>query len=247
MTYEQFEQAILANPWSRDPELLAKAESCAQCGALLAEAQALDERLASVMAVPVPAALTGEIPDMAQLAGEVDNVVALRPPQRSRTWVPAFAAMAAAAVLAVVVVLRQPEVESADVTTLTAEVLEHLSHEPEVMKVSNVRVTSASIISAMAPAGATMSDMTAPVSYARTCIIDGRPVPHLVVQGANGPVTVLVLADQIVDGPVSFMQDGYEGVIVPVGDGGSIAIIGEDTASVEAVREVAGETLGISI
>ncbi len=107
-------------------------------------------------------------------------------------------------------------------------------------------VPAARLDAALRPAGVALptGDGQSLVSYAKSCIIDGKHVPHLVVQGTNGPVTVLIMPDRSVDGPMSIMRDGLEGVVLPVGETGSIAIIGRDAESVEAVRDLAASGLG---
>ncbi|MEL6368316.1 MAG: DUF3379 family protein, partial [Pseudomonadota bacterium] len=97
------------------------------------------------------------------------------------------------------------------------------------------------------PAGARMVSTPGPISYAKSCVINGELIPHLVVQGENGPVTILVMPNQMVDGPMTIMRGGFAGIIMPAGNGGSVAIIGRDSASVEAVRKASSDTLGISI
>ena len=83
---------------------------------------------------------------------------------------------------------------------------------------------------------------TAKVSYARTCVFRGRLVPHLVVQGENGPVTVMILPDLEVDGPTSFSEHGFFGTILPAA-AGSIAIIAGEESDIEQVSGPIVESL----
>ncbi|MCH8958898.1 MAG: DUF3379 family protein, partial [Proteobacteria bacterium] len=82
----------------------------------------------------------------------------------------------------------------------------------------------------------TMPDGVARVSYARSCIFRGRLVPHLVVQGEKGPVTVMILPDLEIAGPTSFSEQGFFGTILPAAVG-SIAIIGGEERDLEEVSE----------
>jgi hypothetical protein len=63
------------------------------------------------------------------------------------------------------------------------------------------------------------------VSYASSCEFRGHVVPHLVVQSAEGPVTVMVLVHERLSKQVQFDEHGYRGVIVPVAGHGSIALL----------------------
>ena len=125
---------------------------------------------------------------------------------------------------------------------------DHIEHELGYMSPASVAVDDGMFSAALQPAGVNMTRNDAPgiVSYAKNCVIDGESVPHLVVQGKNGPVTVLILPHKDLEAPVSYSRDGLEGVLLPVGESGSIAIIGRDAASVDAVREMADSNLRFS-
>jgi len=77
------------------------------------------------------------------------------------------------------------------------------------------------------------------VSYASSCAFRGYHVPHLVIQTASGPVTVMVLVHEQVVRSKRFDEQGYRGVIVPVAGHGSLAVLtrGEtvDFAAVEGI------------
>ena len=64
------------------------------------------------------------------------------------------------------------------------------------------------------------------VTYAQPCVINGKDVPHLVIQGERGPVTILLMPHEEVAEETPLDGDSIKGVILPVGKG-SIAIIGE--------------------
>ncbi len=81
-----------------------------------------------------------------------------------------------------------------------------------------------------------MPDGLAEVSYARSCIFRGRLVPHLVIQGEKGPVTVMILPDLEVAGPTSFSEQGFFGTILPAAKG-SIAIIAGEESDLEEMSE----------
>lgn len=254
MNYEEFEQAILADPNSNDPELLAKEAECEHCAALADKARKLDQRLKGAFDVPVPDSQRGALPDMAALVAESesrgDNVVELGARKKPSFAMPAWIGLAACVALVSALVLRQPEVmpeAGATEQALIAQMIEQLGTEMDSMVPSDVRVSASRVSNILRPVGASMDVAPGPISYAKNCVVNGELVPHLVVQGERGPVTILVMQKQMVDGPVSIVHGEYEGVILPVGETGSIAIIGHDAESVEAVRAGAGETLGLSI
>ena len=259
MTTAAFKEAVLAEPHRETPEILEKVASDPECAAFRARVKAMELKLSAVMSVPVPPSLTGDMPDIEALAearevGREGNVVAF-PGKRSESrgssmsrW-PAFASLAAAVALVAVFVLRPPaEIIDPNGEALAAEVFDHIEHELGYMSPASVAVDDGMFSAALQPAGVNMTRNDAPgiVSYAKNCVIDGESVPHLVVQGENGPVTVLILPHKDLEAPVSYSRDGLEGVLLPVGESGSIAIIGRDAASVDAVREMADSNLRFS-
>ena len=74
------------------------------------------------------------------------------------------------------------------------------------------------------------------ISYARTCNIRGHDVPHLMIQGERGPVMLLIMREEKIDHAIPLRADGYEGLILPVGDG-SIAVVGREGEALEPLTE----------
>ena len=74
------------------------------------------------------------------------------------------------------------------------------------------------------------------ITYAQSCKVNGRDVPHLVIQGERGPVTLLLMPHEMVDGPQSVTGESVNGVILPVGDG-SIAIFGGRDEPLERIEK----------
>jgi hypothetical protein len=79
-----------------------------------------------------------------------------------------------------------------------------------------------------------------------SCKINGREVPHLVMQGEKGPITILLMPFEMVDMPIKLSGQSIEGVILPVGNG-SIAIIGERGEAIDEVGTRVTDTVKWSI
>jgi hypothetical protein len=88
----------------------------------------------------------------------------------------------------------------------------------------------------MAANGGTLNTRIGLVSYAQSCIINGKTIPHLVVQGKNGPVTILLMPEEMVSMPVPVHGESIDGIILPLGDG-SVAIVGERGFDLEDIKE----------
>jgi hypothetical protein len=129
-------------------------------------------------------------------------------------------ALAASMVLAVLIgggfwVLRpQP--------ALAAEVVEHMRHESGSWTLRAV-LSPEEVAEVLQTAGVRF-DTSMPVVYAMACSFRGHRVPHLVVQTANGPMTVMLLAHEKIPSRQEFSLEGLEGVLLPAGDG-AVAIL----------------------
>ena len=116
------------------------------------------------------------------------------------------------------------------------EVIAHLDHEPHALRVTDVAVSDRRLRTVVPADVAEFDRDTSLISYAQSCIINGRTVPHLVIPGAKGPVTVLLMPEEEVSRAIPLQGKNINGVILPVGDG-SIAIIGEADERIEEIQE----------
>jgi len=128
---------------------------------------------------------------------------------------------------------------------LSQDVVAHIHHEADAIRQPIVSEAAAEdpvqVGRVLQAAGAEMQTIRPMVRYARLCPFRGEMVAHFVVQGGNGPVTVLLLPDEQVDGRRPIEENGFVGTIVPLQIGGSIAVVGEpgEAELSEIEREVA--------
>ena len=189
--------------------------------------KALDLKVARALQIDVPPLVMPELPDIDE------NVATL--PVRRRSKAPIWFALAATVVLGLSIALRMsPMFEEYE--TLADEVLAHLDHEPGALRVTEVPVSDRRLKRAV-PASLAVFDREATlITYANPCIINGKRVPHLVIQGRHGPVTILLMPEEKVDETTPLDGNAVHGVILPVGDG-SIAIIGPREEFLEPIQE----------
>ena len=239
MTIEDYKKAIAADPWSTvdvDSEDAAARESCAE---FQQEMQALDKQIADALAIKVPEMRMPDLPPLEATEDEAtDNVVSLKPKQKPSFSMPSWIGMAAALALAAIVTFQYLPDNNISDDDLVVQILEHMDHEPWAMEVTNVSVTEDRLDQVFDESGGTMEGELGLVTYAESCIINGRRIPHLVIQGENGPVTMLMLPEEQVSSPVPIDGEGIQGVILPFGgDGeGSIALIGERDFDAERLK-----------
>ena len=225
MNCEQYREQIAADP-SFDGGAGHLSE-CEACQAYRREMLELDQAIGKALAIDVPELVMPNLPDV-----EADNVVAL---PRRRWSSPALLALAATVVLAAFVGLRMLD-GGGQYPSLSDELLAHLDHEPYALRVTDVPVSDARLARVVPADVAELDHSTGLVTYAQTCIINGHSVPHLVMQGERGPVTLLLLPHEKVSAPESFTGDNIKGIILPVGDG-SIALFGDQAEALDRIGD----------
>lgn len=231
MNCEEYREAFAADPAFQDDT--GHAAACAECRDFTAEILALNETIARAMAIDVPDLSMPELPPI-EAAGE--KVVSLQSRRKMTFSTPAWIGIAATVTLAAFIGIRYMPDSNISDAELAAEILAHVDHEPWAMQATDVAVTNDRLADVMASNGGTMRRDVGLVSYAQTCIINGRSIPHLVIQGEDGPVTLLLMPEEMVSMPVQLDGRGINGVIIPVGDG-SIALVGEKHFDVDRLKE----------
>ena len=190
--------------------------------------QALDLKIAKALQIDVPELRMPELPDIAET-----NVRRL--PARKRSMIPVWFALAATVVLATSISLRNSSLfQSYD--SLAEEVLAHLDHEPDALRITDVAVSDEQFAHAVPASLVTFDRGTSLITYAQACIINGHSVPHLVIQGQYGPVTILLMSEEHVSEATPIDGVSVKGVILPVGKG-SIAIIGDRQEQLEPIQK----------
>jgi hypothetical protein len=236
MNCEQYRQAITEDPSFDDSG--AHVSFCASCQAFRAGIEALDRRIGRALAIDIPEFVMPELPDI-----ETEEVVTL--PLRRRVKAPAWYAIAATVFLAAMIGIRMI---GSDIVyeSLADEVIAHLDHEPYALRVTDKPVSDRRLRSVVPASVAEFDDSASLITYAQNCVINGQHIPHLVIQGANGPVTVLLLPDEKLFEAVPLTGQNINGVILPVGDG-SVAIIGPREERLDTIKEqvVSSLTWGI--
>lgn len=224
MNCDEYRQAIAAEP-SFDGGS-GHLDECADCQAYRREMLELDDKLRRALAIDVPLL---ELPDLPRI--DTKNVAVM---PRRRLSPPVWIAMAATVVLAVFVGVRMTGIVD-DYDSLAEQLLAHMDHEPYALRVSDEPVSDARLASIVPASVAKLDHSAGLITYVQSCRINGRDVPHLVIQGERGPVTVLLMPHEMVDGPQSITGQSVNGVILPVGDG-SIAIFGEREESLQQIE-----------
>lgn len=213
----EFRRAVGAEPFSTAPGVAAHRGGCTACARHQDELQAMDRVLGRALQVSWPARVGAGSPRAGQRAR----------PAGTRRWLAMAASLAGGVLFAAALWVSYPR------PTLAAEVMDHAVHEPASWKTTRP-LSGAAVEEVLDSSGARLLPGAGEVTYARRCFFDGHFVPHLVVQTADGPVTVFLLAHRTVKHPVHLEDGGLSAVVLPAPHG-SIAVVGRQVADLDSI------------
>ena len=226
MNCEEYKEAIAANPTFEGGA--SHVAACSDCQSYQREMLALNVKIAKAMQLDVPDLKMPELP-------EIDTGTVTTLPARNRWVKPMLFAVAATVVLATSISLRVSGVFQS-YGSLAEEVLAHMDHEPGALRVTDEPVSDTRLAKAV-PAKFAIFDRDASlITYAQPCTINGKDVPHLVIQGEHGPITILLMPEEKISEAMPIDGNNVKGVILPVGDG-SIAIVGDREERLESIQK----------
>lgn len=227
MNCDDYKQAIGADPnFDGGAGHLSECQSCQE---YRRDMQALDLTIARALALDVPELVMPSLD-----AVDTGNVVTLESRRRiaMKTWF----SVAATVALAVFIGFRFGADNSTGYISLADEVLAHVTHEPAALRVTDKKVSDDQLQKVMSASTADMDHSPGLITFAETCPISGYDVPHLVIQGEYGPITIMLLPNEKISAAISLNDENSHGVILPVGDG-SIAIVGSRDEKLEDVQK----------
>lgn len=190
-----------------------------------------EAKLKEAMQLDVPELKVPELPDL-----DTENVVPISRGPKKVTWFAMAATVALAAFLGFQVGNNGHGGHGEFSGTLEEQVLAHLDGEPNSYRITDVAVPDDQLAEVVPANVATMNHDAGLITYAMSCSINGKDVPHLVIQGEKGPITILLMPYEKVDGTTELEGENIHGLIIPVGDG-SIAIVGGKEESLDRVQQ----------
>lgn len=213
MSCEDARLLIGATPGEVPPELAGHLQGCAECAALQREMRSFEADLRRALQAP---------PDMSRF-------LARRRTPVWRGWaLAASVLLIACAALAAWLLVPSP--------TLAHQVVVHVEGEPQSWLATD-QVSAAGLQQVLGKSGVQLDLTSGRVVYAQSCWFRGHYVPHLVVETASGPATVMLLRHESVTRPEPFSEAGMTGIIVPAQQG-SIALLTRGGAD---LKSLAGE------
>jgi hypothetical protein len=243
MNCDEYREAIAADPSESFHGGAAHAAGCEACSNCRQEMRALDERIARALAIDVP---EFEMPVLPPIEADDGRRAGAAAPtfRASRFSMPLWMGLAAAVVVAAVLVTGVPEREPGG-QDLVDQIMAHMDHEEASRQVTSVPVATQTLNEVVSRRVSGMDQDIGLITYAMSCVINGRTVPHLVIQGSRGPVTLILLPEETVDAPIPLSGDNVHGVLLPVGSG-SIAVIGQREDQLDEIGRI-GQKLAKSV
>jgi Protein of unknown function (DUF3379) len=202
MNCQEARLLIGANPGADDPRVAEHLAQCEECARYRQELRDMDRVISAALRVDFVAAA----PPRAA------------PVSRRPLW--AIAASLAVVLIGALAWLLNPR------DTFAAQAVDHVNGEAFALVRTSQPADPAELAGILAHSGIHLKPDAMLVSYAAACTFRGHVVPHLVVQTQEGPVAVMVLAQETVKSK-RIDEDGYRGVVVPA-PRGSLVILGQD-------------------
>lgn len=227
MNCDDYKQAIGADPgFDGGAGHLSECQSCQE---YRRDMQALDLQIGRALALDVPELAMPSLDDV-----DTGDVVTLEPRRRitRKTWF----SVAATIALAVFIGFRFGGDNSTQYNSLADEVLAHVTHSPSALRVTDQKISDDHLHKVVPASIAELDHSSGLITFAETCPIGGNRVPHLVIQGEHGPITIMLLPNEKISEAISLNDENSHGVILPVGDG-SIAIVGSREEKLEDVQK----------
>ena len=231
MNCQHFRRAILADPHTIDAQMRLHLASCHDCTRYMAQVQRFEERLGRALRVDVDAPKKQAQPPRTLFSTRRWASARASRARLRRRWVAAAASLLLAVMVGGGLWLAFPGY------SLAAAVVEHMAGEPNAWARTDVPVPQPMLDAVLRESHIRLKGDAGLVSYASSCAFRGHQVPHLVVQTAAGPVTVMVLTHESTKMRVHFDEDGYRGVIEGVPGHGSLAVLERGNAIGGAVIE----------
>jgi hypothetical protein len=245
MNCDEYREAIAADPSESFHGGAAHAAGCEQCRNYRQEMRALDERIALALAIEVPELKMPDLPSIEADSGSLTGAALSGWWRGSRfRSPPLWVGLAAAASVAAVLVTGFAERDRGG-QDLVDQIVAHMDHEEASRRVTSVPVATQTLDKVVRPQVSAMDQDIGLITYAMSCVINERTVPHLVIQGRSGPVTLILLPDETIDASIPLSGDNVHGVLLPVGSG-SIAVIGQREDQLDEIGQM-GQKLAESV
>lgn len=209
--------------------------------------QKFDQLLQQVLRAPTPAAdLQQKLLAIAN-TDPADNVTVLAATARPLAANDALwrRALPVAACLGVLLILSD-RFQPGPAQTIEEEILAHVYAEGQFLASTNhvsladVNARMGDVIGVQLESSPTTQALD--VRWSKDCLVDNEPAMHLIVSGDTGPVSLMIVHEQVVDKELPINDDSHTGFITPV-QGGTLVVLGNKQEPVRKYLDLIDENL----
>ncbi|WP_456418104.1 DUF3379 family protein [Thiolapillus sp.] len=215
MNCEQFQNRLMEDPFCKDGDFVVHRENCVRCAREWRQAREFERLLHAAMSVQ---------PEKELKLGRMRRSVRWR----RKTWLKAASILLLIGVSVTGFNLAQQTFAGNNLPQL---VVRHIQKEPEVLG-SRRAMNRMELAEALSPQGFDLVEAPAGITAAIPCWIRKRRGVHLVVQGGNGPVTVLLMPGEHAPRRQAVAAVSLSGILIPTG-WGSMAVVSHADEDVE--------------
>jgi len=223
----QFKKQLQASPFQLTQEMQAYLTQHPELTPMVKKARKLDQQIEKALKIEVPEGLEARIL-MKQSYEEKISPPLKKYSTQSKHW--ALWSGVAASFLVVLVGLgvwqERANLFPLKATDVIAHVMHHMEDEPTFMTLSQSPKSEQALQKLFLAVGASLEHPVEHMSYVGECVINGQKGLHIVLQEAEGPVTIIVMPGQKLAAMEAFEASGYQGELLPV-KGGIVAIMGK--------------------
>jgi Protein of unknown function (DUF3379) len=224
MTCIEFRRLLLTDPGLVEAESAEHRRSCPECAEAVERSAHCEWRLRQALNIGVPENLAPRI-----LLKQSFEYQAERPWWRTRR---AYAL--AAGMLLVVGLISLGLGAYLQQRRLNEEFVALINGAPYALAAGKP-LSGSEISAALELAGLDLAGDIGNVTYAGRCVVRGKLLGHIVVQGDTAPVTIFLIGEQLVADRATIRSNLYSGIVVRQG-AGTIAILSTPGESLEKVE-----------
>lgn len=259
MDEKEFRKRVYANPAAPEQELLDAARQNPDYQKILEQTQAMDQDLgALVKGIAVPDGLKSKLLEIPAQSLDATSAVGadIQIPAANASFFHYYAVAASLLLmLGITFSIGLSDVPSATELAFGDNVFAHLHSEPDELEMVpslNTGITPAvlvpgSINEVMADTGVRLASNTArqllDVYSAKPCVIlPTYQSAHLVLQGEQGPVSVIVINNSPVRVEYQIRDERFSGLVVPASEGNMI-LVGEQGENLEPFKQMVADNM----
>jgi hypothetical protein len=225
MNCMEFRRILLTDPGVVDSAFAEHRRDCLACADAIERSAYFERRLRAAVNIDVPENLASSVLLRQSFHSQAE------PPWWRRGRVYALAA----SILLVAGLTFMGLTSRFEQRRLSEEFVALVNGAPYAMATSKP-ISSREISAALEPTGLDLAGSIGDVTFAGLCLVRGKLSGHIVVRGDSAPVTIFLIAEQLVADRASIRSNNYSGVVLAQGTG-TIAIVsapGESLDKVEA-------------